>query len=162
MLDKIYEHIVRLNSGEEGITREQLWKGLVYFTEHPDKLMPHIEEVSVEKQMRTPGDFVFLRTLNFGSFEVEDRVEFTSHEKIRYEIKASDKFPDSAHEIEINEPSSGDLFLRFTYFEDPEKSLDNIYPQGAELRRQAWQAKDQGLARLIMEAAAQGQLDTLN
>lgn len=160
MLEKKHEHIVQLCDAPSTLSREQVWEGLIYFFKHPDKLLPYLEEVDIFEQKNQNNDLILMRTLNFGPFKVEDRIECVGQERIQALIKPSEQIPESSQEIKIEEPVTGSIFLRFSYYEDPERSIDKQYPEGVPLRRKAWEEKDKVLAQSIIEMANNGLFNT--
>jgi hypothetical protein len=160
-LQKVHEHIIQVSSKELHLTRAQISNGLLDLIRNPKEYLPHLEDVHTEEVKKPNGEIVFFRSFDFGPYCVEDKVVFIPEEQATTHVQETENIPNSMMIIKIEEPAKDDLFLRFSYFEDPEKSPLKDFPQGASIRKQAWEGKDQLFAQLIVDKAKSGAFSTL-
>src|SRR5512137_452669 len=73
-----YEHLVQINDPLmpllDTLTRNQLWQGLVLRAEEPTQFVLGLENATIHSHDIRDGVHELTRTLDFGSFQVEDRV----------------------------------------------------------------------------------------
>lgn len=79
------------------------------------------------------SDNALTRTLDFGKFKVNDRVDFVPMEKLHFHIPAQGEIMESRLEIAIEEPFPDRFFLRFIYEdsaaeEGPEAMYNDFRP----------------------------------
>lgn len=110
-----FEHLVQINDPlnplVDPMTREQLWTGLKRRAENPKEFVIALDDVEIFDR---DADSL-RRALTFGKLVVRDRVHFTHHHEVRYEIEASVEVPAATLKVAIEEPAPGQLFVRFTY-----------------------------------------------
>lgn len=146
-----HEHVVRMSSAGEGISSGMLWALLGDFAKKPEDFIDLIESSALEGQSvrETAHATEFRRSVCFKSgqrFTEDVRLE---HDKRRYVARHSAPGAESEFSIEVAEPEEGSLFLRFKYEETPNSELVPDFV--AQLRRQAYEAKDRDLAKRLRE-----------
>lgn len=157
-----YEHLVEVNDPLVPllpvITREQLWRGLVRRVEQPWEFVLGLNGAVVHERGVDGRHEWLTRTLDFGTFEVHDRVRLTALEETRTETRASAQFPASTLTIRIEEPQPSQLYLRFLYESaavDGQGELDAITVQ---LRNAAYEQADIDTLGRIRELVDSGAL----
>jgi hypothetical protein len=157
-----YEHLVQINDPLmpllDTLTRNQLWQGLVLRAEEPTQFVLGLESATVHSREIRDGAHELTRTLDFGSFQVEDRVRLVHDHRSEIYTKAGPTWPASRLTITIEEPQPELLFLRFLYesFEPPgETERDPIV---VALREQAYESADLDTVVRIRALAEQGVL----
>jgi hypothetical protein len=98
------------------------------------------------------------RTLDFGSFQVEDRVRLVRDMRSEIHTKAGPTWPASRLTITIEEPAPELLFLRFVYESDEAAGDEGLDPLLARLREQAYESADLDTVVRIRALAEQGVL----
>ena len=72
------EHLIQINDPLmpllDTLTREQLWRGLVMRAEEPTQFMLGLEVATIHSRREIGDEIELIRTLDFGSFKVNDRV----------------------------------------------------------------------------------------
>ena len=153
MFVTFHEHIIRVSQGpQDGITSEDLWKALLEFVRRPHFYVEHLTNSQIISEKPQENGTRFERQLNFDKIKVEDVVDALPESKtIITHVKPSSQYPESSLLIRIEEPEADTLFIRFI---DEEEQHDEN-PLLQDLRRQAYEAKDQhlveGLLSWIME-----------
>jgi hypothetical protein len=147
-----FEHLVRVNDLDDGrlapLSRLQLWQGLVRRAELPRYFMPWLENVELTQD----HDGSLARELDFGRFRVRDRVRFREGESVSYEIESSDAVQQANVVMSIEEPSPGQLFVRFSY-EIRSHEHDELGELQGFVKDAYRQADDQTVAGIRMLAA---------
>ena len=114
-----YEHLVQINDPLmpllDTLTRNQLWQGLVLRAEEPKQFVLGLERATIHSHEIHDGVHVLTRTLDFGSFRVEDRVHLERDRRSEIHTKAGPTWPASRLTITIEEPQPELLFLRCLY-----------------------------------------------
>jgi hypothetical protein len=158
-----FEHLVEINDplmpliGE--VSRAQLWRGLVLRAEDPVQFVLGLERATITGREESGAVTSLARTLDFGSFQVHDRVRLfaPSHSEIITAAGAS--WPASRMTITIEEPQPRALYLRFVYEIGGEsgdgRGLDEI---ARALREQAYTSADLDTVVRVRELAEQGRL----
>jgi len=164
-----FEHLVQINDPLmpllDPLSRSQLWRGLVRRAEDPTRFVLGLEGATIESRTEhagNPGGFEITRTLDFGSFRVNDRVVLTPMTGSVTHVAATDRFPASRLTIRIEEPQPEMLYLRFIYeFDDGDAANDADEIDGATtvLRKQAYHSSDLDTVQCIRELAEAGELD---
>lgn len=154
-----FEHLIQINDskawGIEPLSRQQLWLGLVARAWYPTKFVLGLEQAEVLTQTLDGKTQLLTRKLDFGAFHFEDEVQLIEEDRTINRIRNQQACPDSTLTIAIEEPQSGDLFLRFTY--EISETGDQITPDGVslaqlnEVRRQAYLAADIDTVKMIRE-----------
>jgi hypothetical protein len=110
-----FTHVVQVNApGDpliEPLSREQLWRGLMWRTERPQELMPQL----ISCRIVARGKSLLARELDFGSFTVRDRVRVEPMQQLVYETQATDDVRAGTLTITIEESEPGGLQVRFAY-----------------------------------------------
>jgi hypothetical protein len=162
-----FEHLIQINDPLmpllDPITRAQLWRGLVRRAEEPTLFVLGLESAVIHG--RTDAGDQIERTLDFGNFQVRDRVVLRSMESSQTRVDACERFPSSRLTIAIEEPQPELLFLRFVYeFDDPESAGEIHAPAGDAdattegLRREAYRTADLDTVARIRDLALAGEL----
>lgn len=157
-----YEHLVEINDpGNPLLTplsRHQLWRGLLRRAEAPQEFVLGLEGVTIHERIEDGAAIELARTLDFGSFQVRDRVRLTplSHSEIR--TAASDRYPASRLTIRIEEPAPDRLFLRFIYASDAADGDSALDAATVALRDQAYESADLDTVAQIRRLAEEGAL----
>jgi hypothetical protein len=157
-----YEHLVQINDAlmplADELTREQLWRGLVLRAEDPTQFVLGLERATVRQRSTLGAAVELVRTLDFGSFTVDDRVLLVEGERTEIHIAAGATWPASRMTITIEEPAPQLLFLRFVYELQEEASTDDIDRVARALREQAYEKSDLDTVVRIRQLAEQGVL----
>lgn len=110
-----FSHLIQINDPLnpliDPLSREQLWRGLVYRAENPMPFVLGLDDCSVME--RTENSLK--RELHFGSLTVRDRVILDPMRQVRYETEAGGGLPASSLVMTIEEPGTGELVVRFEY-----------------------------------------------
>jgi hypothetical protein len=141
-----FEHLVEVNDPLnpllDPLTRGDLWQGLVQRAEEPMQFVLGLAGFSILTREPAPQGTTLIRTLDFGSFRVHDRVELTPQRQSLTRTEAGPTWPASRLTITIEEPQPQRLFLRFLYeFEGPDEGGE-FASQVDDLRRQAYRSAD--------------------
>jgi Domain of unknown function (DUF1857) len=157
-----YEHLVQINDPLmpllDTLTRNQVWQGLMVRAEDPTQFVLGLEGASIHSH-EVHGDVHELtRTLDFGSFRVEDRVRLVRDRSSEVRTEAGPTWPASRLTITIEEPRPELLFLRFVYESDEAAGDDERDPVIIGLREQAYERADLDTVVRIRALAEQGLL----
>ncbi len=110
-----FSHLVQINDPHnpliQSLSREQLWRGLVLRAEDPAQFVLALDSVRILQR----GDKLLLRELQFGDSRIRDTVSFEPMVEVRYDSEASDGAPAARLVMRIEEPDSGQIFVRFDY-----------------------------------------------
>ena len=152
-----FEHLIEVNNLEDPradvLSREQLWNGLLLRAKAPSLFIPHMDGFAIVEE----SDNALTRTLDFGKFKVNDRVDFVPMEKLHFHIPAQGEIMESRLEIAIEEPFPDRFFLRFIYEDSAaEEGPEAMYN---DFLRSAYKEMDVDSMRLIRQFASQGRLD---
>jgi hypothetical protein len=157
-----YEHLVQINDPLmpllDTLTRNQLWQGLVLRAERPTEFILGLENATIHSHAVHGDVHELTRTLDFGSFRVEDRVRLVRDLRSETHTKAGPTWPASRLIITIEEPQAELLFLRFVYESDEVAGgagLDQII---VALREQAYENADLDTVVRIRALAEEGVL----
>jgi hypothetical protein len=154
-----FEHLVQVNDTHNPLiyqlTRDQLWQGLVFRAEEPLTFVLGLDGFTILSW----SDNAMKRELRFGQTLIVDQVTFVPPEKVHYAIHPGSEYPEGSLTMEIEEPTPGDLFVRFTYEIMPsgEECEDGI--QYDAFKKQAYCEADIDTIRRIRELAENGQFD---
>ena len=158
-----YEHLIQINDPLmpllDTLTRQQLWRGLVLRAEEPTQFVPGLEVATIHSRRTVGREIELIRTLDFGSFKVEDRVRLLPQRRSEIHTDAGSTWPASRMSIEIEEPEPQLLFLRFIYESDEVPGAGELDELTLALRRQAYQRADLDTVALIRMLAESGSLD---
>jgi hypothetical protein len=157
-----FEHLVQINDPLQPmraeVAREQLWRGLVRRAERPAEFVLGLAGATIEQRIDEPGRLQLVRTLDFGSFRVHDRVLLTADGVSVTEVEAAAGYPAGRLTIRIEEPAAGSLFLRFTYESDEAAASGDLDALVRRLREQAYRSADIDTVRRIRDLAERGEL----
>jgi hypothetical protein len=157
-----FEHLVQINDPLQPlhaeVAREQLWRGLVRRAERPAEFVLGLAGATIEQRIDEPGRLQLVRTLDFGSFRVHDRVLLTADGVSVTEVEAAAGYPAGRLTIRIEEPAAGSLFLRFTYESDEDAASGDLDALVRQLREQAYRSADIDTVRRIRDLAERGEL----
>ena len=149
-----FGHLVQINDSRnpaiEPLTREQLWQGLVARAERPAHFLIGMDDC----QILSRGENSLERELRFGKLIVRDRVVFEPPVAVRYEIEASTQVPGGSLVMQIEEPQTGQLFVRFEYRLEVYEGGDEAYL--SEFRKSAYREADIDTVWMIRQLAASG------
>ena len=110
-----FEHLIQINDPLNPLvtplTREALWFGLICRAENPKPFLPGLEDFKIDAR----GSHELKRTLNFGTIEIQDTVDWEAFSHIRFTVSPSAGQPGGTLTIRIEEPAPTDFFLRFHY-----------------------------------------------
>ena len=156
-----YEHLVQINDPLmpllDTLTRNQLWQGLVLRAEEPTQFVLGLENATIHSHDVRGNVHELTRTLDFGSFQVQDRVRLVRDCRSEIHTKAGPTWPASRLTITIEEPEPELLFLRFVY-ESDDSGGEALDPVIAALREQAYESADLDTVVRIRALAEQGVL----
>ena len=157
-----YEHLVEVNDPLIPLlpllSRAQLWRGLVRRAEQPWEFILGLDGAVVHERSALAQGEALSRTLDFGSFEVHDRVVLCPPDETRIETLASAQFPASTLTIRIEEPQPQRLYLRFIYESLAVDGQGDLDPTTVALRNQAYEQSDIDTVGRIRALAEAGQL----
>ncbi|MGZ8255442.1 MAG: AtaL-like protein [Burkholderiaceae bacterium] len=157
-----YEHLVQINDPLmpllDTLTRNQLWQGLVLRAEEPTQFVLGLEGATIHSHEIRDGVHELARTLDFGSFQVEDRVRLVRDDRSEVRTKAGPTWPASRLTITIEEPGTDLLFLRFLYESYEPAGETEHDPVIVALREQAYEHADLDTVVRIRALAEQGRL----
>lgn len=155
-----FEHLVQINDPLmpllDTLTRNQLWQGLVLRAEEPTRFVLGLENATIHSHEVRGGVHELTRTLDFGSFQVQDRVRLFRDRRSEIHTAAGPTWPASRLTITIEEPEPELLFLRFVYESD--EAAGEADPIVVKLREQAYQSADLDTVVRIRALAEQGVL----
>ena len=157
-----YEHLVQMSAeavpGQSaGISREEIWLGLVLRAEQPMRFDENISNACITQR----DENVLVREVQFGSLLIVEKIVFLPGQEVRYQTEATAQHPAAERIIRIEEPQTGVFFLRFSHCTTIETSSD---AETSELFRllpylqSAYREADLDTARKIIEFAQAGQL----
>lgn len=156
-----FEHLVQINDpslpGIDWLTRQQLWFGLVARAWKPTRFVLGLEDAQVVQTSQQGNVTTLARVLNYGPFQIEDTIRLIDEDRTETSIIANQFCGDSTLIISIEEPETGELWLRFQYQVgdapnaqgNPEVSSRDV----DEIRKQAYRAADIDTVRMIRELA---------
>jgi hypothetical protein len=157
-----FEHLVQINDPLmpllDALTRNQLWQGLVLRAEDPTQFVLGLESAVIHSRHSRDGVHELTRTLDFGSFQVSDRVRLIRDRRSEIHTQAGPTWPASRLTITIEEPAPEVLFLRFVYESDEGPGEAERDPLIVALREQAYESADLDTVVRIRALAEQGVL----
>jgi hypothetical protein len=158
-----YEHLIQVNDPLmpllDTLTREQVWRGLVLRAEEPTQFVPGLEVATIHSRRELGGEIELVRTLDFGSFKVEDRVRLLPQQRSEISTSPGPTWPASRMTIEIEEPQPELLFLRFVYESDEATGASELEEVTATLRERAYRQADLDTVARIRALAECGLLE---
>lgn len=157
-----YEHLVQINDPLmpllDTLTRNQVWQGLMVRAEDPAQFVLGLEGATIHSHEVRGEVHELTRTLDFGSFRVEDRVRLVRDRGSEVRTEAGPTWPASRLTITIEEPQPELLFLRFVYESDETAGGEESDPVIVGLREQAYERADLDTVVRIRALAEQGVL----
>ena len=158
-----FEHLIQINDPLmpllDTLTREQLWRGLVLRAEDPTQFVFGLEIATIHSRRHVGEEIELVRTLDFGSFKVDDRVRLLPQIRSEIHTPAGLTWPASRMRIEIEEPQPELLFLRFIYESDEIAGAGELDDVTTALRKQAYERADLDTVARIRALAEDGWLD---
>lgn len=152
MFATFHEHIIRVSYGEDdGLTVEEMWAALKEFVQKPQEFIEHLSASDILDKTETETGYTLKRRLHFSqNLVIQDTVDVreTAHEVVTM-VEGTKDFPASSFLVKLEEPEKGNLFLRFVYEEEPR----NENPMYEEVRKQAYQNKDEFLVKELLQWA---------
>jgi hypothetical protein len=110
-----FSHLIQINDPLnpliDPLSREQLWRGLVYRAENPLPFVLGLDECRIVVRSESS----LRRELRFGSLTVKDRVTLEPMTRVRYETEAGGGLPASSLVMTIEEHGEAELAVRFEY-----------------------------------------------
>lgn len=157
-----FEHLVEINDPLQPllpeVSRAQLWRALVRRAEKPTEFVLGLEAATIHARGECNGVLELARTLDFGRFEVHDRVLLTPETESIALTEGSAQFAASRLTIRIEEPAPGDLFLRFTYESEETGCGSERDGLARQFREQAYQSADLDTVWRIRSLVERGEL----
>jgi acetylaranotin biosynthesis cluster protein L len=157
-----FEHLVQINDPLfpllDTLTRNQLWQGLVLRAEEPTQFVLGLEGATIHTHEVHGGVHELTRTLDFGSFQVQDRVRLVRDSRSETSTNAGPTWPASRLTITIEEPQAELLFLRFVYESDEVAGHGELDAMTVALREQAYRSADLDTVVRIRALAEEGVL----
>ncbi|QDQ28539.1 DUF1857 family protein [Chitinimonas arctica] len=158
----LYEHLIQINDPNspllEPISRAQLWRGLMRRVEQPQEFLVGVEHVAIVAR----GEGWLKREMLLGALRVEDHVSFEPEVQIHFLTSPSEQHQGGSFTMRIEEPSQGELFVRFRYQTLlPETSQTDSEEDDAKYAgyvKAAYRSTDVDAVRWIRELAETGEL----
>lgn len=149
MFVTFHEHIIRVSHGpQDEVTMAELWEAFLEYVRKPQEFVEHLTGSEIVEETKTETGLKLKRKLHFGQVEVNDVVDIREGSReIVTLVNASQHFPESNFLIKIEEPEAGNLFVRFVY-EEEERNENPMYQ---DIRKQAYQAKDEHLVEELLK-----------
>ncbi|HVE08085.1 MAG TPA: SRPBCC family protein [Paraburkholderia sp.] len=150
-----FEHLIQINDPTnplvQGMTRDQLWEGLVLRAEQPQLFVLGLDSCTIVSRTDTTLE----RELHFGHATVRDLVTLQPKESVRYDIMATSAHVGGSLTMTIEQPDALQLFLRFEY-RTTLPTADNSSPdsdvrQTQEIVKSAYRESDIDTVRLIRQ-----------
>lgn len=158
-----YEHLIQINDPLmpllDTLTRDQLWRGLVLRAEEPTQFVLGLEIATIHSRRDFGGKIELTRTLDFGSFKVNDHVRLLPQHRSEIHTRRGPTWPASRMTITIEEPQPELLFLRFVYELDETAGGDELDDVTMTLRKQAYERADLDTVARIRALAESGLLE---
>jgi hypothetical protein len=152
-----FEHIIAINDLNNpllpALNRQQLWAGLMFRVNNPVPFLPGLEACRILERRAE----VIIRSLDFGTVQMRDRVTLQTEEWVRFDIEPGKSHPGGSLTIRIEEPQRGQFFLRFKYespFAETASAEDRAY---SEYLKSAYQQSDIDCVDIIRTLAVEGQ-----
>lgn len=154
-----FVHIIEINDPHSpliaALTREQVWRGLLWRVERPMDFLPQLNGCLI--MMR--GDSTLVRELDFGAFIVRDRVRLTPQEQLTFDTEAAPNVRAGRLRIAIETPIDDQLQLRFTYDVERERTDDaEVEAQYDRFIQSAYLQADIDSVKTMRTLLAQGDL----
>lgn len=158
-LQKVHWHAVHVAKGgkclvhgflDKPIEKQALWAGLEAFARRPHEFVESLERSEVTETQDASGALVLERLLDYGKFQVSDKVFLLPQQRVVIEVPATHWYPALRLEIELKEAAPADFYLFFSYFAQDETVLGET-EQIKGLRKMAWTDKDRTLVDAILK-----------
>lgn len=159
-----FEHLIQINDAGDPLvtpmTRTELWRGLVARARTPQRFPLGPDRCELMGEVGNGGGDAqpLRRQVHFGGLVIDDHVRFDSERGLHFEPLPREGMPSVRLSITIEEPSPGDLFLRFVYSSDEAAAAEGLDAQLQGLREQAWLANDLDMVRTLRDWQREGQL----
>jgi Domain of unknown function (DUF1857) len=110
-----FEHLIEINTPGNllipALTRNQLWQGLMIRAEDATFFLPGLDACTILER----HECRLLRRLDFGAAAIYDTVTWLNQEWVCFDVAATKSHAGGRLTINIEEPETDHLFLRFTY-----------------------------------------------
>jgi len=157
-----FEHLVEVNDPLQPllteVSRDQLWRGLVRRAERPTEFVLGLAGAVIDERVEAPEALRLSRTLDFGSFQVRDRVRLLAEGVSVTDIEAGATHAAGRLTIRIEQPAAGRLFLRFIYESSEDDDAGELGAVTRQLREQAYRSADIDTVWRIRELVERGEL----
>jgi hypothetical protein len=157
-----FEHLVEVNDPLQPllteVSRDQLWRGLVRRAERPTEFVLGLAGAVIDERVEAPEALRLSRTLDFGSFQVRDRVRLLAEGVSVTDIEAGATHAAGRLTIRIEQPAAGRLFLRFIYESSEDDDAGELGAITRQLREQAYRSADIDTVWRIRELVERGEL----
>ncbi|WP_269532538.1 SRPBCC family protein [Chitinimonas sp. BJYL2] len=158
-----FEHLVQINNPDDPLltvmSRAQLWRGLMRRVEKPEEFLVGVESVRIIER----GEDWLKREMQLGALLVQDHILLAHEHIIQFATAPSAQHGGGHFTMVIEEPSPGDLFVRFRYEtslpEAGEATTEADDAYFADYVKSAYRATDIDAIRWIRELLETGQLD---
>ncbi len=156
-----YEHLIQINDPADPmltpLSRQQLWRGLLRRVERPSEFLVGVEAVRIVER----GEGWLKREMQLGNLLVCDHVRFEHLHSVHFDTAPSEQHQGGSMHMQIEEPSEGALFVRFSYhtplLEDGQYNAEEA--QLIDYVKHAYRDTDVDAIRWIRELAETGELD---
>jgi hypothetical protein len=156
-----YEHLVQINDPDNTLltpmSRGQLWLGLLRRVERPEEFLVGVERVAIVAR----GEGWLKREMQLGPLLVCDHITLIHEQKVHFDTAASAQHQGGSFTMTIEEPSTGDLFVRFSYqtaLADAGASSTNDDAYFADYVKSAYRDTDIDAIRWIRELVETGEI----
>jgi len=153
-----FEHLIQINDPLfpllPPLTREEIWNGLIQRAHDPVPFILGLNGCTITEKSHAENQVVLSRILDYGTFQVHDRVTFDG-QRVVTDVQGSSTWPTSRLTITIEEPNQYELFMRFIYEWDEAKSSESELDETTRaIRVQAYISSDIDTVQKIREIAA--------
>lgn len=150
-----FEHLVQINDLTRPdlpmLTRSQVWEGLVLRARRPDRFLVGVDEYQILEQQPA----YLKRCLQLPGLQVVDEVTFWHEARIEYRTLPTDSVPAATLVMDIEEPETGALFVRFRYQSASIEHRGDAMPYDQYLQ-EAYVATDVETIQIIRQLAETG------
>ncbi len=149
MFTTFHEHIIRVSHGpQDGISASDFWDALMEYVHKPQEFVEHLSASEILERNESENGLRLRRQLHFSNVVVTDTVDVhTATREIVTMVDGTADFPPSSFVIKLEEPEADNLFVRFLY----EEEARNENPMFEDVRKQAYQDKDEFLVRELLQ-----------
>lgn len=150
-----YEHIIEVNDATvpEPLSRHELWQGLILRAERPDLFVGGLDHFRILER----DSEAIERELHIGDNVIHDRVSFSVGDKLRFDVRDGSGFSGDSFVMTIEEPSEGELFVRFAYHVPLGEQIAEDSPE-ADALTEAYYRVDRDTVLIAQRYAQTGEL----